>query len=74
MKIAKHLLASAAIVAVAGLGLGAQAQVKEVEVVHWWTSGGEAAASRRASQGLRRPRAITWKDMPVAGGGGDRRP
>ncbi len=42
----------------------------EVEVLHWWTSGGEAAAldvlkKKLESQG------ITWKDMPVAGGGGE---
>ena len=41
-----------------------------VEVLHWWTSGGEAAAldvlkKKLESQG------ITWKDMPVAGGGGE---
>ena len=43
---------------------------QEVEVLHWWTSGGEAAAlevlkKRLESQG------VTWKDMPVAGGGGE---
>lgn len=42
----------------------------EVEVLHWWTSGGEAAAldvlkKKLESQG------VTWKDMPVAGGGGE---
>ena len=41
-----------------------------VEVLHGWTSGGEAAAldvlkKKLESQG------ITWKDMPVAGGGGE---
>ena len=41
-----------------------------VEVLHWWTSGGEAAAldvlkKKLESQG------ITWMDMPVAGGGGE---
>jgi glucose/mannose transport system substrate-binding protein len=44
-----------------------------VEVLHWWTSGGEAAAldvlkKKLESQG------ITWKDMPVAGGGGEASP
>jgi glucose/mannose transport system substrate-binding protein len=41
-----------------------------VEVMHFWTSGGEAAAlaavrDKVVSQG------VTWTDEPVAGGGGD---
>ena len=41
-----------------------------VEVMHFWTSGGEAAAlstvrDKVVAQG------ITWNDAPVAGGGGD---
>ena len=46
------------------------ANAADVEVLHWWTSGGEAAAlnvlkDKLASQG------IGWIDMPVAGGGGE---
>ena len=41
----------------------------EVEVLHWWTSGGEAAALNILKQDLEK-KGITWKDMPVAGGGG----
>ncbi|GGG74321.1 sugar ABC transporter substrate-binding protein [Salipiger pallidus] len=42
----------------------------QAEVLHWWTSGGEAKAvgvlqEEFASNGG------TWTDMPVAGGGGD---
>ena len=42
----------------------------EAEVLHWWTSGGEAKSvavlqEEFASKGG------TWTDMPVAGGGGD---
>lgn len=42
----------------------------QAEVLHWWTSGGEAKAvavlqEEFASKGG------TWTDMPVAGGGGD---
>jgi glucose/mannose transport system substrate-binding protein len=55
---------------VAGLTVAGLSQAGEVEVLHWWTSGGEAAAldvlkKKLESQG------ITWKDMPVAGGGGE---
>ena len=41
----------------------------EVEVLHWWTSGGEAAALNILKQDLEK-KGIIWKDMPVAGGGG----
>ena len=41
----------------------------EVEVLHWWTSGGEAAALTVLKKDLE-AKGITWKDMPVAGGGG----
>jgi glucose/mannose transport system substrate-binding protein len=44
-------------------------QAAEVEVLHWWTSGGEAAALNVLKQDLE-AEGITWKDMPVAGGGG----
>src|SRR5215470_18349431 len=40
-----------------------------VEVLHWWTSGGEAAALNVLKKDLE-AKGITWKDMPVAGGGG----
>src|SRR5262244_3256402 len=41
----------------------------EVEVLHWWTSGGEAAALNVLKKDLE-SKGVTWKDMPVAGGGG----
>jgi glucose/mannose transport system substrate-binding protein len=45
-------------------------QAGEVEVLHWWTSGGEAkaAASLKATM---EAKGDTWKDFAVAGGGGD---
>jgi len=59
-------------VAVAGcLGAGsAMAAEQVVEVVHWWTSGGEAAALNVLKQDMQK-RGYGWKDSPVAGGGGD---
>lgn len=59
----KTLLASAL-----SLSLNAQA-AGEVEVLHWWTSGGEAKALGVLKADLE-SQGITWKDMPVAGGGG----
>jgi glucose/mannose transport system substrate-binding protein len=41
-----------------------------VEVLHWWTSGGEAAALNVLKQDLE-AQGVTWQDMPVAGGGGE---
>ena len=43
---------------------------EDVEVLHWWTSGGEAAALNVLKQDLE-SQGIGWIDMPVAGGGGE---
>jgi len=40
-----------------------------VEVVHWWTSGGEHAAVKVLQQQVEKD-GFTWKDGAVAGGGG----
>ncbi|MHA1548419.1 MAG: ABC transporter substrate-binding protein, partial [Alphaproteobacteria bacterium] len=42
----------------------------EVEVLHWWTSGGEAAALKVLKDDFADHDGV-WTDMPVAGGGGD---
>ncbi|CAN7275731.1 ABC transporter substrate-binding protein [Pararhizobium sp. LjRoot235] len=42
---------------------------ESVEVLHWWTSGGEAAALDVLKKDLE-SKGISWTDMPVAGGGG----
>jgi glucose/mannose transport system substrate-binding protein len=49
--------------------LPARAQ-QSVEVLHFWTSGGEAAALNVLKTRLSR-QGIGWNDMPVAGGGGE---
>ncbi len=46
------------------------ASANDVEVLHWWTSGGEAAALNVLKQDLE-GQGIGWMDMPVAGGGGE---
>jgi glucose/mannose transport system substrate-binding protein len=43
---------------------------EDVEVLHWWTSGGEAAALNVLKDDLA-SKGIGWVDMPVAGGGGE---
>jgi glucose/mannose transport system substrate-binding protein len=55
---------------VAGYSATAVAAGGSVEVLHWWTSGGEAAALDVLKKNLE-SKGITWKDMPVAGGGGE---
>jgi len=49
---------------------GSIASAADVEVLHWWTSGGEAAALNVLKQDLE-AQGIGWQDMPVAGGGGE---
>ncbi len=49
---------------------GSMAQAQNVEVLHWWTSGGEAAALNVLKDDLA-AQSIGWNDMPVAGGGGE---
>ena len=60
------LKASAAVLALSA----SMAQAADVEVLHWWTSGGEAAALNVLKDDLG-TKGIGWVDMPVAGGGGE---
>jgi len=46
------------------------ARAGEVEVLHYWTSPGEAKAAAALKQTLQQ-QGHTWKDFAVAGGGGD---
>ncbi len=46
------------------------ARAGEIEVLHWWTSGGEAKAAQALKATLQ-AKGHTWKDFAVAGGGGD---
>ena len=45
-------------------------QAGEVEVLHWWTAGGEARAAS-ALKDMMEAQGHTWKDFAVAGGGGE---
>jgi glucose/mannose transport system substrate-binding protein len=49
---------------------GQQEPTGEVEVLHWWTSGGEAASVAVLKE-LLEEEGHAWKDFAVAGGGGD---
>ena len=43
----------------------------KIEVLHWWTSGGEAAKALKVLKDDFAAKGGEWLDMPVAGGGGD---
>jgi len=61
----RTLLATATLSTLAGAAFAG-----EVEVLHWWTSGGEAKAAAALKATLQ-AKGHTWKDFAVAGGGGD---
>ncbi len=52
------------------MALAAGARAEDVEVLHWWTAGGEAKALNVLKDDLQ-SQGIGWIDMPVAGGGGE---
>lgn len=68
MKSVKYSLGCAAAALMMSTSI-AQAN-ESVEVLHWWTSGGEAAALNVLKEDLE-SKGVSWQDMPVAGGGGD---
>lgn len=67
MKQAKFLLAATA------LSVAASAHATELEVTHWWTSGGEAAAVAEFAKAFDAT-GNTWVDGAIAGSGGTARP
>jgi glucose/mannose transport system substrate-binding protein len=69
MKVSK-LLATSALVTGLALFSATASAAESVEVLHWWTSGGEAAALNVLKQDLEKA-GVDWQDMPVAGGGGE---
>src|SRR5512138_2678069 len=66
MRFAKITMTTAAVLAMTT----SLAHAEDVEVLHWWTSGGEAAALNVLKDDLK-SKGIGWVDMPVAGGGGE---
>ena len=61
---------SAGFILAAGISASPALAGGEAEVLHWWTSGGEAKALKVLKDDFAK-NGGTWKDMPVAGGGGD---
>ena len=68
MKLTTKLLAATAIVSASSAGAA------ELEIMHWWTSGGEAAAVSKFADALNERTDHTWVDGAIAGGGDTARP
>ncbi|MEX0732595.1 MAG: ABC transporter substrate-binding protein [Aquisalimonadaceae bacterium] len=63
-------IATKAMLSLTLAGCLSAAQAGEVEVLHWWSSGGEARAAG-VLKSLLEEKGHTWKDFAVAGGGGE---
>ncbi|MCT8161795.1 ABC transporter substrate-binding protein [Pseudoruegeria sp. SHC-113] len=68
MKTIRNLFAATTAICAAGAVSAA-----ELEVAHWWTSGGEAAAVSKLAEAWEAA-GNTWVDGAIAGGGGTARP
>ncbi|WP_231592604.1 ABC transporter substrate-binding protein [Pelagovum pacificum] len=68
MKLTTKLMAVTAIVSASAAG------AEDMEVMHWWTSGGEAAAVAEFANALNENTEHTWVDGAIAGGGDVARP
>ncbi|MCX7276026.1 MAG: ABC transporter substrate-binding protein [Burkholderiales bacterium] len=64
LKLSKLALAMVAVVSAGAIQAG------EVEVLHYWTSGGEAKSVAELKK-IMQAKGHVWKDFAVAGGGGD---
>lgn len=67
MKLIRNLMTATAIVSASSLA------ATELEVTHWWTSGGEAAAVAELAKAFNAS-GDTWIDGAIAGSGGTARP
>jgi len=67
-----HVLKTTLIVSalVAASSAAVVAQAAEVEVLHYWTSGGEAKSVAELKK-IMEAKGVTWKDFAVAGGAGE---
>lgn len=64
----------AAAAVLAGASLGMPAHAVDIEVTHWWTSGGEAAAVKVFADSFNALGGDNWVDGAIAGSGGVARP
>lgn len=69
----RYRILTAAFSATAALSLSMQAHATDLEVTHWWTSGGEAAAVAEFAKAFDAT-GNKWIDGAIAGSGGTARP
>lgn len=69
----RYRLLTAAFAATAALNIAGPVQAAELEVTHWWTSGGEAAAVAEFAKAFDAS-GHKWIDGAIAGSGGTARP
>ncbi|TDQ66086.1 glucose/mannose transport system substrate-binding protein [Maritalea mobilis] len=60
--------------AMGAMSLGSAALAADLEVTHWWTSGGEAAAVAEFAKAFNEKTDHNWVDGAIAGSGGTARP
>ncbi|MBX2829828.1 MAG: ABC transporter substrate-binding protein [Rhodospirillales bacterium] len=70
MFLGKMTRAGIGMIAALGLSTSIASAQESVEVLHWWTAGGEAKALQVLKKDLE-SQGVSWNDMPVAGGGGE---
>lgn len=63
-----------AVMAAALMGSTAAVRAVDLEVMHWWTSGGEAAAVGEFAEAVNERTEHNWVDAAIAGGGDTARP
>lgn len=68
--IKERILCASGAVAMSAISMSSAVAEPTVEVMHFWTSGGEAAALSTVRDRVVE-NGVVWKDAPVAGGGGD---
>ncbi len=66
----KRIFTTAALLALLAAS-SAQAQTNTVEVLHWWTAGGTAAAVAKFKESAK-ALGVEWKDVAIAGDGNQR--
>ena len=70
MFLGKMTRAGIGMITALGLSTSIASAQESVEVLHWWTAGGEAKALQVLKKDLE-DQGVSWNDMPVAGGGGE---
>ena len=70
----KYRMLSAAFATSVALHFASPASAVDLEVTHWWTSGGEAAAVAEFARAFNEKTEHNWVDGAIAGSGGVARP